>query len=92
MSDSILVALVISVAPTLAAFASVIVSLKNSKRAERIEAKADVIQEHVNSTASEARAEIRSLQEQVRLLVENNAERKQTAALLAQSTNRERTP
>jgi hypothetical protein len=87
--SNLLIALTVSLPPTIAAIASLIVSLRNSRKADKIAAKADVIAVHVNLTASEARAEIRALQEQVRSLVEQNSEKRQTAALLAQQVSTE---
>jgi cell shape-determining protein MreC len=77
MSDAVLIALFVALPLILAQVAALVVGIRTSRRAATIET-------HVNSTASEARAEIRALREQVDSLVEQNAEKRQTAALLAQ--------
>jgi len=64
---------------------NIIVALRTGKQLETISVKADVIKEHVNSTASRAAEHIAALQNELRLMREVAAEKKETAAVLAQA-------
>jgi hypothetical protein len=78
MTDPVALAIVAAIPPTLAALAALLVSIRNSR-------KADVIVGHVNSSASAATAKIEGLQAQVADLIKSRSDDKETAALLAQA-------
>ena len=63
---------------------SVLTVLRTAKKVDTIDAKADVITGHVNSAAAASAAKIDGLQKELLLMRESLAERKETAALLAQ--------
>jgi ABC-type uncharacterized transport system ATPase subunit len=78
VTDAIALALIVAVPPTLVALSGLIVSIRNGK-------KADVIKEHVNSTATKQQEKIDNLTTQVESLLAVQAERKEIASLLAQA-------
>lgn len=78
MSDTVIVALLVALAPTILAISTLVVSIRNGK-------KSDVIKEHVNSTATKQQEKIDRLTAQVEALIADKAEKKETAALLAQA-------
>lgn len=78
MTEAEIVALIVAIPPTLLALGTLIVGIRNSR-------KADIITKDVNSGAKAARDEITQLRSEVASLLADKAERKQVAALLAQA-------
>lgn len=96
MTETVALALIAAIPPTLASIGAIIIGLRNGKRAERssrkseaisasIAEKADVIAGHVNSAASASASKIEGLQSQVTQMHETIATQTQAAALLAQA-------
>jgi hypothetical protein len=72
----VITALIVGLPPTILAFASLIQSIRNG-------AKSDVIAGHVNSAASAQVAKINGLEQEVRQMRAEMADRKEIAAVLA---------
>jgi len=68
-----------------AAIVNIIVALKAGKKADEILVKTEAIAHSVNSTASDAKSKIESLQKELSSYSKHVAEMKETAALLAQA-------
>jgi hypothetical protein len=68
-----------------AVIVNIIVALRTGKQLEVVNAKADVITGHVNSASDRAAAQIAVLQREVSLMRAVIAEKRETAALLAQA-------
>ena len=82
---SITVAMGVLITSVTTGIVGIIVALRTKAAVDSVDAKADVITGHVNSAATAAAAKIDALQEEVKRLRDSLAERKETAALLAQA-------
>lgn len=78
VSDSVVLAMITAIPPTLLALATLIVSINNSR-------KADVIAGHVNGSAAAAAADAANLRKQIETMAREAADKREIAAVLAQA-------
>lgn len=92
MTPELLTAVGAIIVASITAVGAVIVNILVAKRVDRVRELAEqnlketeVVKGHVNSAATKAAEEIKSLREELRLMREVASEKKETAALLAQA-------
>lgn len=87
MNDTLAIALATGIPLLLAQAVNVWISHKNTKKLESVETEAKVITAHVNSAASADAAKIDALEKEIVGLKAQASERREIAALLAQSVS-----